>query len=144
MALVEASSEHDAKLVGKHDTTRDKIRQADRVITGMGVVTSLGIGKGDNWTKLPGESGSEPLRAFRRRLKTSMRNDRFLPVETASSTDLSERLANLVTEEAFAQSAIGTTADFRDRCFSRSAVEIECRTWSSTRYGKPSMITTIC
>jgi 3-oxoacyl-[acyl-carrier-protein] synthase II len=37
---------------------RDKLGRPIVVVTGMGVVTSLGAGKQDNWTKLTaGESG---------------------------------------------------------------------------------------
>ena len=109
--------------------TRDKFGRPIVVVTGMGVVTSLGIGKGDNWAKLTaGESGIRTITRFPTDgLKTSMAGTiDFLPVETASSTDLSERLADLVTEEAIAQSAIGTTADFPGPLFLAVApVEIE-------------------
>jgi 3-oxoacyl-[acyl-carrier-protein] synthase II len=109
--------------------TRDKFGRPIVVVTGMGVVTSLGIGKGDNWAKLTaGESGIRTITRFPTDgLKTSMAGTiDFLPVETANSTDLSERLADLVTEEAIAQSAIGTTADFPGPLFLAVApVEIE-------------------
>ena len=109
--------------------TRDKFGRPIVVVTGMGVVTSLGIGKSDNWAKLTaGESGIRTITRFPiDGLKTSMAGTiDFLPVETASSTDLSERLADLVTEEAIAQSAIGTTADFPGPLFLAVApVEIE-------------------
>ena len=109
--------------------TRDKFGRPIVVVTGMGVVTSLGIGKSDNWAKLTaGESGIRTITRFPIDcLKTSMAGTiDFLPVETASSTDLSERLADLVTEEAIAQSAIGTTADFPGPLFLAVApVEIE-------------------
>ena len=109
--------------------TRDKLGRPIVVVTGMGVVTSLGIGKGDNWAKLTaGESGIRTITRFPTDgLKTSMAGTiDFLPVETASSTDLSERLADLVTEEAIAQSAIGTPADFPGPLFLAVApVEIE-------------------
>jgi 3-oxoacyl-[acyl-carrier-protein] synthase II len=87
--------------------TRDKFGRPIVVVTGMGVVTSLGAGKSDNWAKLTaGESGIRTITRFPiDGLKTSMAGTiDFLPVETASSTDLSERLADIVTEEAIAQS----------------------------------------
>jgi 3-oxoacyl-[acyl-carrier-protein] synthase II len=109
--------------------TRDKFGRPIVVVTGMGVVTSLGTGKGDNWAKLTaGESGIRTITRFPiDGLKTSMAGTiDFLPGETACSTDLSERLADLVTEEAIAQSAIGTTADFPGPLFLAVApVEIE-------------------
>ena len=39
------------------------------VVTGMGIVTSLGIGKAENWAKLSaGQSGIRISAAFRRRV----------------------------------------------------------------------------
>jgi 3-oxoacyl-[acyl-carrier-protein] synthase II len=109
--------------------TRDKFGRPIVVVTGMGVVTSLGSGKADNWAKLTaGESGIRTITRFPTDgLKTSMAGTiDFLPVEPASSTDLSERLADIVTEEAIAQSAIGTKADFPGPLFLAVApVEIE-------------------
>jgi 3-oxoacyl-[acyl-carrier-protein] synthase II len=109
--------------------TRDKFGRPIVVVTGMGVVTSLGSGKVDNWAKLTaGESGIRTITRFPTDgLKTSMAGTiDFLPVEPASSTDLSERLADIVTEEAIAQSAIGTKADFPGPLFLAVApVEIE-------------------
>src|ERR1700733_9290442 len=95
--------------------TRDKFGRPIVVVTGMGVVTSLGAGKADNWAKLTaGESGIRTITRFPTDgLKTTMAGAiDFVPVEPFSSTDLSERLADLVTEEAIAQSAIGTKGDF--------------------------------
>jgi len=46
--------------------TRDKFGRPIVVVTGMGVVTSLGAGKTDNWTKLTaGEPVSGPLHVSR-------------------------------------------------------------------------------
>jgi 3-oxoacyl-[acyl-carrier-protein] synthase II len=109
--------------------TRDKFGRPIVVVTGMGVVTSLGAGKSDNWAKLTaGESGIRTITRFPiDGLKTSMAGTiDFLPVETTSSTDLSERLADIVAEEAIAQSAIGTRGDFPGPLFLAVApVEIE-------------------
>jgi 3-oxoacyl-[acyl-carrier-protein] synthase II len=108
---------------------RDKFGRPIIVVTGMGVVTSLGAGKSDNWAKLTaGESGIRTITRFPTDgLKTSMAGTvDFLPFEPPSSTDLSERLADLVTEEAIAQSAIGTSGDFPGPLFLAVApVEIE-------------------
>jgi len=83
--------------------TRDKFGRPIVVVTGMGVVTSLGAGKADNWAKLcAGESGIRTIKRFPTDgLKTTMAGAiDFVPVEPFSSTDLSERLADLATEEA--------------------------------------------
>ena len=109
--------------------TRDKFGRPIVVVTGMGVVTSLGSGKADNWTKLTaGESGIRTITRFPTDgLKTTMAGKvDFVPVEPFSSTDLSERLADIATEEAIAQSAIGTQGDFPGPLFLAVApVEVE-------------------
>ena len=109
--------------------TRDKFGRPVIVVTGMGVVTSLGSGKADNWAKLTaGESGIRTITRFPTDgLKTSIAGTiDFLPIEPASSTDLSEGLADIVAEEAIAQSAIGTKGDFPGPLFLAVApVEIE-------------------
>jgi 3-oxoacyl-[acyl-carrier-protein] synthase II len=109
--------------------TRDKFGRPIVVVTGMGVVTSLGSGKADNWTKLTaGESGIRTITRFPTDgLKTTMAGTvDFVPVEPFSSTDLSERLADIATEEAIAQSAIGAQGDFPGPLFLAVApVEVE-------------------
>jgi 3-oxoacyl-[acyl-carrier-protein] synthase II len=109
--------------------TRDKFGRPIVVVTGMGVVTSLGAGKSDNWKKLTaGESGIRTITRFPTDgLKTTMAGTvDFVPVEPFSSTDLSERLADIATEEAIAQSAIGSKGDFPGPLFLAVApVEVE-------------------
>ena len=109
--------------------TRDKFGRPIVVVTGMGVVTSLGSGKADNWTKLTaGEFGIRTITRFPTDgLKTTMAGTvDFVPVEPFSSTDLSERLADIATEEAIAQAAIGTRGDFPGPLFLAVApVEVE-------------------
>jgi 3-oxoacyl-[acyl-carrier-protein] synthase II len=99
------------------------------VVTGMGVVTSLGSGKADNWKKLTaGESGIRTITRFPTDgLKTTMAGTvDFIPVEPFSSTDLSERLGELVAEEAIAQAGIGARSDFPGPLFLAVApVEVE-------------------
>ena len=94
---------------------RDKFGRPIVVVTGMGVVTSLGAGKKDNWAKLTaGESGIRTVTRFPiDGLKTTMAGTvDFVTVEPSSSTGLTERLAEMATEEALAQSGIGRKGDF--------------------------------
>jgi len=95
----------------------------------MGVVTSLGAGKTDNWKKLTaGESGIRTITRFPTDgLKTTMAGAvDFIPIEPFSSTDLSERLGELAAEEAVAQAGIGTKGDFPGPLFLAVApVEVE-------------------
>jgi len=108
---------------------RDKFGRPVVVVTGMGVVTSLGAGKADNWKKLTaGESGIRTITRFPTEgLKTTMAGTvDFVKVEPFSSTDLSERLADMAAEEAIAQSGIGGRGDFPGPLFLAVApVEVE-------------------
>jgi len=108
---------------------RDKFGRPVVVVTGMGIVTSLGTGKSDNWAKLvAGESGIRTLTRFPiEGLKTTMAGTvDFVPVEPFSSTGLSERLADLAVDEAISQAGIGTKGDFPGPLFLAVApVEIE-------------------
>jgi len=109
--------------------TRDKFGRPIVVVTGMGVVTSLGAGKTDNWAKLTaGESGIRTITRFPTDgLKTTMAGTiDFIPVEPFSSTVLSERLADVAVEEAVAQSGIGSKGDFPGPLFLAVApIELE-------------------
>ena len=110
---------------------RDKFGRPIVVVTGMGVVTSLGAGKSDNWAKLSaGESGIRTITRFPTDgLKTTMAGAvDFISVEPFSSTVLSEKLADVATQEALAQSNIGTKGDFPGPLFLAVApVEVEWR-----------------
>jgi 3-oxoacyl-[acyl-carrier-protein] synthase II len=109
--------------------TRDKFGRPIVVVTGMGVVTSLGAGKDDNWKKLTaGESGIRTITRFPTEgLKTTMAGTvDFVPVDPFSSTDLGEKLGDLATEEAIAQANIGSKGDFPGPLFLAVApVEVE-------------------
>jgi 3-oxoacyl-[acyl-carrier-protein] synthase II len=109
--------------------TRDKFGRPIVVVTGMGVATSLGAGKTDNWAKLTaGESGIRTITRFPiDGLKTTLAGTiDFVPVEPFSSTGLSEQLGVLVAEEAIAQAGIGTKGDFPGPLFlAVSPVEVE-------------------
>src|SRR6478672_6141311 len=94
---------------------RDKFGRPIVVVTGMGVITSLGAGKTDNWAKLTaGESGIRTVTRFPiDGLKTTMAGTvDFITVEPFSSTGLTERLAELASEEALEQSGIGSKGNF--------------------------------
>jgi len=108
---------------------RDKFGRPIVVVTGMGVVTSLGAGKTDNWAKLTaGESGIRTLTRFPTEgLRTTMAGTvDFLNVDPFTSTELSERLASLAADEAVAQAGIGAKGDFPGPLFLAVApVEVE-------------------
>jgi 3-oxoacyl-[acyl-carrier-protein] synthase II len=109
--------------------SRDKFGRPIVVVTGMGIVTSLGAGKADNWAKLTaGESGIRTITRFPiDGLKTTMAGTvDFVTVDPFSSTELSERLAGIATEEALEQSGIGRKGDFPGPLFLAVApVEVE-------------------
>jgi 3-oxoacyl-[acyl-carrier-protein] synthase II len=108
---------------------RDKFGRPIVVVTGMGVVTSLGAGKTDNWAKLTaGESGIRTVTRFPiEGLRSTMAGTvDFVTVDPASSTGLTERLAEIATEEALEQSGIGRKGDFPGPLFLAVApVEVE-------------------
>src|SRR2546423_12283136 len=107
----------------------DKFGRPIVVVTGMGVVTSLGAGKEDNWRKLTaGESGIRTVTRFPiAGLKSTMAGTvDFVSVDPVTSTGLTERLAEMATEEALGQAAIGSKADFPGPLFLAVApVEVE-------------------
>ncbi len=99
----------------KPSALRDSAGRPVIAITGMGVVTSLGTGKADNWAKLTaGKSGIRrisrfPIDALRTTIAGTVDHvykDYMPPAE------LSERLALLAGEEAIAQSGIGGKGRF--------------------------------
>ena len=89
---------------------RDKLGRPIVVVTGMGIVTSLGAGKTENWAKLTaGESGIRTVTRFPiDGLRTTMAGTvDFVAVEPFSSTGLTERLGEMAIEEALEQSGLG-------------------------------------
>jgi len=98
-------------------------------VTGMGMVTSLGAGKQDNWSRLMrGESGIHAITRFATEgLKTRVAGTvDFVPVEPFNSTALAERLALMAAEEAIGEANIGAKGDFPGPLFLAVApVEVE-------------------
>ena len=94
---------------------QDKAGRPIVVVTGMGVVTSLGTGKADNWTKLTaGQSGIRAISRFATDgLKTRVAGTiDYLTKEPLNTAAMSEMLADLAAEEAIAESGIGAKGDF--------------------------------
>jgi len=95
-------------------STRDKLGRPIVVVTGVGVVTSLGAGKTDNWKKLTsGESGIHAITRFSTDgLKTRIAGSVDFLGTPECTAALSEQLGDLAAEEAIAQSGIGRPGDF--------------------------------
>ena len=95
-------------------STKDSMGRPIVVVTGLGVVTSLGAGKVDNWAKLTaGESGIRAITRFATDgLKTRIAGTiDFLPPQPCTAA-LSESFADLAAAEAIGESGIGTMGDF--------------------------------
>jgi len=95
--------------------TRDKLGRPVIAVTGIGIVTSLGVGKAANWSKLTGGvSGIRQISRFPTDgLRTTIAgtvNDVYR--DDMSPADLSERVALLAGEEAIAEAAIGPKGHF--------------------------------
>jgi 3-oxoacyl-[acyl-carrier-protein] synthase II len=85
------------------------------VVTGTGVLTSLGNGKQDNWRELTaGHSGIRRISRFPvQGLRTTIAGTvDFVPVDEISAPALSERMAEFVIEEAVSEAGIGKPGDF--------------------------------
>jgi 3-oxoacyl-[acyl-carrier-protein] synthase II len=93
---------------------KDKMGRPVVVVTGLGVMTSLGAGKSDNWAKLTGgESGIKTITRFPTDgLKTRIAGtiDYLPPHDTAAA--LTESIASLASEEALSQSGLGAAGSF--------------------------------
>ncbi|HML14420.1 MAG TPA: beta-ketoacyl-ACP synthase [Xanthobacteraceae bacterium] len=95
--------------------TDDKAGRPIVVVTGMGIVTSLGTGIEDNWRKLTaGESGIRPIGRFATEgLKTRIAGTvDFVPVEPLCGPALCERMGEMAAQEAVSQSGIGSRGRF--------------------------------
>ena len=94
---------------------RDKAGRPVNAVTGMGVVTSLGVGKADNWAKLT--AGTSGIRRISRFPLDSLRTTIAGTVDAVYKeymppAELSERIALLAGEEAITQSSIGGNGHF--------------------------------
>lgn len=92
---------------------KDKHGRPVVVVTGMGVVTSLGTGKDENWAKLTaGESGIHTITRFPiEGLRTTIAGTvDFVPFENAP--DLTTKMAALAGEEAVSEAKIGEAGAF--------------------------------
>jgi len=96
-------------------TTKDHRGRPVVAVTGIGIVTSLGIGKEDNWKKLTsGQSGIHEITRFPTdglRTKVAGTID-FIPAEPLCAPALSEEFAMLASKEAIAESGVGKIGDF--------------------------------
>jgi 3-oxoacyl-[acyl-carrier-protein] synthase II len=95
--------------------TRDKKGRPIVGVTGIGVVTSLGVGKSDNWAKLAG--GTSGIRRISRFATEGLRTTIAGTVDevyrdSMSPAELSERIALLAGDEAIAEAGIGANGHF--------------------------------
>jgi len=99
------------------------------VVTGMGVLTSLGEGQADNWRALTGGvSGIKRITRFPLdHMRTTIAGTvDFVPADPLCAPELSEQLAYRVAEEAIGEAGIGRKGDFPGPLFlALPPVEIE-------------------
>jgi 3-oxoacyl-[acyl-carrier-protein] synthase II len=108
---------------------RDKAGRPVIAVTGMGIVTSLGVGKTDNWAKLSaGQSGIRrisrfPIDSLRTTIAGAV-NDVYK--DYMSPAKLTECIATMAGEEAIAESGIGGKGQFPGPlCLALPPLEIE-------------------
>lgn len=111
------------------DTHMDSLGRPVVVVTGIGMLTSLGEGVEDNWARLTaGQSGIRrimrfPLEGLRTQIAGTVD---FIALPDPSSAALAEEMARRVAAEAVAGAAIGRPGDFPGPLFLALApVEME-------------------
>lgn len=108
---------------------KDKAGRPAVAITGMGVITSLGTGKEDNWKKLTaGESGIRRISRFPiDGLRTTIAGTVEVGYEPGIAPSvMTERIARMVGEEAITEAGIGGKSDFPGPLFLAMApIELE-------------------
>jgi 3-oxoacyl-[acyl-carrier-protein] synthase II len=101
--------------------TLDKQGRPVVAVTGTGVVTSLGVGKTENWAALTaGKSGIHRITRFPTEgLRTTIAGtvDTLQVQEPFCAPNISHELARLAATEAVHQSGIGSKADFPGQLF---------------------------
>ncbi|MBI1201554.1 MAG: beta-ketoacyl-ACP synthase [Rhodopseudomonas sp.] len=93
---------------------KDKFGRPIVVVTGLGVVTSLGAGKIDNWAKLSaGNSGIRSITRFATDgLRTRIAGTIDFLGPATSTAALAETFADLAAKEAIEESGLGTPGHF--------------------------------
>ena len=89
-------------------------------VTGIGIITSLGAGKAENWRRLSaGESGIHRLTRFPiEGMRTTIGGSvDFLPLDPPETADLSFEMARLAAAEALGESGIGEPGHFPGQMF---------------------------
>src|SRR5476651_1619360 len=89
-------------------------------VTGIGMVTSLGQGKAENWRRLSaGESGIHRLTRFPvNGLRTTIGGSvDYLDLDPFDAPALSHEMARLAAQEALSESAIGQPGAFPGQLF---------------------------
>jgi len=108
---------------------RDKAGRPIIAVTGIGIVSPLGVGKTENWAKLSaGQSGIRRIARFPiEGLRTTIAGDvAAVYKDYMSPAELSERIAVLAGEEAIAEAGIGSKGTFPGPlCLAVPPLEIE-------------------
>jgi 3-oxoacyl-[acyl-carrier-protein] synthase II len=108
---------------------KDKAGRPVVAITGMGIMTSLGSGKQDNWKKLTaGESGIRRISRFSiEGLRTTIAGTVDVSYEPDMAPSvMTEKIAKIVGEEAIAEARIGSKGIFPGPLFLAMApIELE-------------------
>jgi 3-oxoacyl-[acyl-carrier-protein] synthase II len=109
--------------------TKDKAGRPVIVVTGMGVITSLGTGKEDNWKKLvAGQSGIRRISRFQTDgLRTTIAGTVDHEYESGMAPSvMTEKIARIAGEEAIEQAGIGSKGRFPGPLFLAMApIELE-------------------